>query len=113
MAVFVALPFLLHSWPVRLSSPDPPPLPPLHSSDAHSLFLSRCVCASGFFGVVVAVGCSFRCFGHGREKYCRVLVFVSICSSCVAALSVLNVTQSLWRRHIVNEGSGSGGRISS
>jgi hypothetical protein len=77
------------------------------------------VCAFGFSRVIVAVGfsrllkgCSFRCFGRGQEKCCRILVFVSTCSSCVAALSVLNVTQCLWRRRTINKGSGSSGRIS-
>jgi hypothetical protein len=61
--------------------------------------------------VLVAVRCSISCFALGREKCSRVLVVVSTSSSSVAALSVFNVTQSLWRTRTVNEGSGSGGDL--
>jgi hypothetical protein len=65
------------------------------------------------FGVVVRVRCSFSCFGRGCEKYSWVLLVVSTGSLCVAALSVPNGTQILWRRRSVNNGSGTGGRFSS
>jgi hypothetical protein len=72
------------------------------------------VCASqGLSGVLVPVCCSFSCFGHGREECSRVLVFISTCASCLAALSVRKVTQSLWRGRTVSEESGSSGRFSS
>ena len=77
-------------------------LSPPHSSNVLFLFFSHCVCAFDFSKVVVVVGHSFHCFGHGQEKCCRILVFIFTCSSCVVTLSVLNVTQSLWRRHIIN-----------
>jgi hypothetical protein len=71
IAILAAPPFLLRSRLVRLSLPNLPPLPPPHSSDSHSLFLSCCVCASGFSTVVVAVRCSCSCFGCGWEKCSR------------------------------------------
>jgi hypothetical protein len=81
--------------------------------DAHALFLSRCVCASGLCVVLVAVRCSISCFVLGREKCSMVLVVISTSSSSTAALSVYNMTQSLWRTHTINEGSGSGGKFRS
>jgi hypothetical protein len=93
--------------------------PPPHSSDAHYHFFSRAlsvrVCARLYclvlFGVVVRIHCSFSCFGRGREKCSSVLLMISTWSLCVATLSVRNGTQILWRRHSINDGSGSGGRL--
>jgi hypothetical protein len=93
--------------------------PPPHSSDAHYHFFSRalsvCVCARlcclVLFGVVIRVRCSFSCFGCGREKCSWILFMVSTWSLCIAALSVRNRIQILWRRRSINDGSGSGGRL--
>jgi hypothetical protein len=109
MAVLTTPPFLLLVC-LRLTLPvSPPP----HSSNTHSVYHSRCVCASGdLSGVLVPVCCSFSCFGRGREECSRVLVFISTCASYLATLSVHKVTQSLWRGRTVSKESGSSGRFS-
>jgi hypothetical protein len=86
IAILAAPPFFVRSRPVRLSLPNLPSPPPLHSLDSRSLFLSCYVCAYGLSGVIVSVCCSCSCFRSGREKRSKVLVFVPTCSLWVAVV---------------------------